>query len=103
MDPAAPRLVMYATSWCADCARARRFLRAHGVEWREVDVDRDAEADARVQRLNRGARLLPVLVIGRRRMTAAPFEPKRLARWLVEAGVASRDQLSGAGPSGPGR
>ncbi len=94
-------LVMYATSWCADCAAARRFLKARGVEWREVDVDEDEAADARVLEFNGGARLLPVFEWGARRLTTAPFDRDRLARWLAEAGVPGAGGISGAGPSAP--
>jgi glutaredoxin len=101
MSKAAGELVMYATIWCADCARARRFLKARRVAWREVDVDADAAADERVLGHNAGARLLPMFEFGRRRFTLAPFDRAKLVEWLVKAGVAPRDQLSGAAPSGP--
>lgn len=38
--------VMYCRSWCPDCSRARLWLRTHGIEFTEIDIERDpVEAD----------------------------------------------------------
>ena len=86
-------LILYATSWCGDCSQARKFLKARGIAWREVDVDEDPEADALILRHNSGARLLPVFRMGRRLHTVCPFDRHRLAAWLLEVGAASEAQL----------
>ena len=41
---------MYGVSWCGDCRAARRFLTSHGVEFTEIDIDRDREASAELVR-----------------------------------------------------
>jgi len=53
---------MYAVSWCGDCRRAREFLNSHGIEYTEIDIDRDREAAAEVIR-RVGKRAIPQLVI----------------------------------------
>ena len=53
---------MYATSWCGDCRKARDFLDNHGVEYTEINIDRDPEAAAEVVR-RMGKRAIPQLVI----------------------------------------
>jgi mycoredoxin len=56
------KVEMYATSWCGDCRAARQFLNSHGVEFTEIDVDRDpAASDEVVRRV--GKRSVPQLVI----------------------------------------
>jgi mycoredoxin len=55
-------LIVYATAGCGGCARTRRFLDAHQIEYRWIDIDHDAEAEARVRRLNRGNRSVPIPV-----------------------------------------
>jgi mycoredoxin len=55
-------LTVYATSWCGDCHRARRFLDEHRVAYRWVDIDQDREAEALVKAVNRGNRSVPTLV-----------------------------------------
>lgn len=39
-----PKIVMYATSWCPYCRRARKLLNALDVEWVEKDIEKDREA-----------------------------------------------------------
>ena len=53
---------MYGASWCPDTRAARRFLDSHGIEYTEIDVDRDREASAEVVR-RVGKRAVPQLVI----------------------------------------
>ncbi len=56
------KVEMYGTSWCGTCAAARNFLDLHGVEYTEIDVDRDPAASAEVLR-RVGKRAVPQLVI----------------------------------------
>jgi mycoredoxin len=83
-------LRMYATLWCLDCARARRFLKARGVAWKELDVDEDPEAEARVLKRNAGSRVLPVFEYQGHWTTVAPFDREKLLQWLGKVGVATR-------------
>jgi mycoredoxin len=53
---------VYATNWCPDCRKARDFLDSHGIEYTEIDIDRDPEAAAEVVR-RMGKRAIPQLVI----------------------------------------
>ncbi|MGH8289249.1 MAG: glutaredoxin 3 [Steroidobacteraceae bacterium] len=39
-----PKVVMYATSWCPYCARARQLLEAKGVALEEIDIETRPEA-----------------------------------------------------------
>jgi mycoredoxin len=55
-------LIVYATHWCGDCHRARRFLDEHHVAYRWVDIDQDREAEGLVRKVNRGNRSVPTLV-----------------------------------------
>ena len=77
---------MYATSWCGDCALARRFLKARNLAFRERDVDEDAAAESVILSHNGGARLLPVFECDGRLLTLAPFDRRRLSAWLAEVG-----------------
>ena len=56
------KVQMYAVSWCGDCRAARKFLDSHGVEYTEIDVDRDRAASAELVR-RVGKRAIPQLVI----------------------------------------
>jgi len=58
-----PKVVMYATSWCPYCSRARELLERKGVALEEIDVD--AVPGARMQMMSRsGRRTVPQIFIG---------------------------------------
>jgi glutaredoxin len=42
-------VVMYCTSWCPGCRRARIYFEARGIEYVEVDIARDRAAAARLR------------------------------------------------------
>lgn len=44
-------LVMYCRSWCGDCRRAKAWLQANHIEYREVDIERESGAADRVREL----------------------------------------------------
>jgi glutaredoxin 3 len=49
-----PDVLMYTTSWCGYCTRARRLFEARGVSFRDIDVD-DVEG-ARQEMIERSGR-----------------------------------------------
>jgi glutaredoxin len=61
-----PSVVMYSTSWCGVCSRAKRFLAAEGIPYTDHDIEADPDARAAYDRL--GGRGVPLLLIGDRRM-----------------------------------
>jgi len=60
------KVVMYATSWCPYCEKARNHFRQQGIPYTEYDIERDAEAKRRYQAF--GGRGIPVIFVGKRRM-----------------------------------
>lgn len=58
-----PRVLVYATSWCPYCARARELLRRKGIDFQEIDVDEFPEA--RTEMLARSQRhTVPQIFVG---------------------------------------
>ncbi|GAB3297186.1 mycoredoxin [Epidermidibacterium keratini] len=57
-----PAITMYSTTWCPFCTSLRADLNSAGIEYAEVDVDRDPEAGELVKSLNNGNRVVPTLV-----------------------------------------
>lgn len=55
-------IVMYTTSWCSDCHRAKYLLDEYGIEYINIDVEQNPEALAFVQGLNNGNRVVPTIV-----------------------------------------
>ena len=52
---------MYSTPWCGYCHRLKGQLQREGIAFREVDIEREPEAAAVVQRANGGNRTVPTL------------------------------------------
>lgn len=75
-------VTVYGTSWCSDCRSAKRFLKERGVEFREVNIDEEEDAEALVLRVNNGRRKVPTIQVGERYFACSPFNPEQLAREL---------------------
>jgi thioredoxin reductase (NADPH) len=55
-------MIVYGTTWCPDCKRAKQFLGEQRIHYDWVDVDKDADARMHVEELNRGRRIIPTIV-----------------------------------------
>jgi glutaredoxin len=75
-------LTMYTTAGCPDCRRAKTFLNERGVEFREVDIEKDPSAEEIVIKANEGKRKVPTLEIGGRYFACSPFDAEQLAEDL---------------------
>lgn len=56
-------VVMYATSWCGYCRRARQLLTARGVPFTEIDVDKVQGSRAEMEQRS-GRTSVPQIFIG---------------------------------------
>jgi glutaredoxin 3 len=58
-----PKVVLYGTSWCPYCARARQLLESKGVALEEIDVE--SVPAARAEMMSRsGRRTVPQIFVG---------------------------------------
>ncbi len=64
-DPAKPRprVVVFSTPTCSYCNAAKQYFRQKGIQFRDVDVSRDAAA-ARDMMRRSGQQGVPVIDIG---------------------------------------
>ncbi|HEX5094225.1 MAG TPA: glutaredoxin domain-containing protein [Burkholderiales bacterium] len=60
-------VVMYATSWCPYCAKARAYFRSKGIAYTEFDVEKSGTAHAEFKKL--GGRGVPLILVGRERVS----------------------------------
>lgn len=72
-------ITMYSAGWCPDCRRVKDFLKERGVEFREVDIDKDEGCEELVLRVNNGKRKVPTLRVGERYFACSPFNAQKLA------------------------
>jgi len=75
-------LVLYTTRSCGDCRRVKQFLKERGIEFREMNVDEDPDAEELVLRVNDGQRKVPTIQVDGRYFACSPFNPLRLAEEL---------------------
>jgi glutaredoxin len=75
-------ITMYGTSWCVDCRRAKQFLKDRGVNFVEVDIDEDVDAEDLVLQVNEGRRKVPTIKVGERFFACSPFDPYLLSSEL---------------------
>ncbi|HSB65539.1 MAG TPA: glutaredoxin domain-containing protein [Anaerolineales bacterium] len=57
-----PKIIIYGTSWCGDCRRARRFLDFHKIPYEWIDIDKNPDAEKFVLETNRGMRSVPTML-----------------------------------------
>lgn len=55
-------IIVYSTTWCPDCHRAKRFLGEQRIPYVNVDIEKDSEALAYVEQVNKGMRIIPTIV-----------------------------------------
>jgi glutaredoxin len=72
-------LIIYSTDWCPDCRRAKAFLKLRGIDFNEVNIEEDDEAEQIVIRANHGKRKVPTFKVGDRYFSCSPFNPTQLA------------------------
>jgi len=61
-----PEVVMYSTTWCGYCQRARGLLARKGVTVREIKVDEDPAQREIMMQKSGGRRTVPQIFIGER-------------------------------------
>jgi mycoredoxin len=55
-------ILLYGTNWCPGVWATRRIFDRHDVPYRWIDIDKDEEASAYVERVNDGYRSVPTIV-----------------------------------------
>ena len=75
-------IIVYSTSWCVDCRRAKKFLTERGVDFSEVNIDEEPDAEELVLQVNDGRRKVPTIKIGERYFACSPFDPYQLSSEL---------------------
>lgn len=87
-------VILYGSSWCPDCRRAKRVLDEVGVSYADVVIDEDLKAESLVLERSGGRRVVPTLLLGGRVFAFNP-EPAVLRR-LVASSVESVDAVDEA-------
>lgn len=70
------KVVMYSTSWCGYCRKARKYFKANDIKFVEHDIERNLAAKQDYDRL--GGNGVPLIVVGENKMNG--FSRKRFDR-----------------------
>jgi mycoredoxin len=77
-----PQLIMYTTSWCGDCRRAKAYLQSRGIAFEEVNIEETPGAAERVVQNNGGKRKVPTFELEGRFFACSPFDSAALEKNL---------------------
>lgn len=55
-------VTIFATWWCGDCSRVRRFFEKNNIPYKWVDIDNDKDAEEFVISTNHGIRSVPTII-----------------------------------------
>ncbi len=61
MTVSAAPLTMYSTTWCGYCFRLKTALKAEGIAYTEIDIEKDPAAAEFVMSVNGGNQTVPTL------------------------------------------
>jgi mycoredoxin len=69
---------MYTTTRCGDCHNAKRFLKARGVAFVEINIEEAEGAAEYVMQVNEGKRKVPTFEIDGRVFNLSPYDERKL-------------------------
>jgi mycoredoxin len=75
-------ITLYITDWCEDCRLAMQFLRQRGVEFEQINIDEEPDAEELVLEVNQGLRKVPTIQADGRFFACSPFDPEKLSSEL---------------------
>ena len=55
-------IIVYGTTWCPDCRRAKEFLGEQRIHYHWVDTEKYPASMTLVRKLNQGRRIIPTLI-----------------------------------------
>ena len=55
-------IIMYGTTWCPDCTRAKRILEKNNVPYTWINIEEDKDARQRVREINGGYMSVPTIL-----------------------------------------
>lgn len=60
------KVVMYSTSWCGYCKKAKQYFQKNNIAFTEYNIEKNARAKREYKKM--GATGVPVILVGKKRM-----------------------------------
>ncbi|MEI9906944.1 MAG: FAD-dependent oxidoreductase [Actinomycetota bacterium] len=96
------KLRVIGASWCPDCKRAKTFLGQHRIDYEWVDMESNPDAQAEVERINSGKRIIPTIIFPDGSILTEPSNDELAEKLQIvrEASMDSYDVvMAGGGPT----
>jgi len=77
-----PKVIVYSTTWCGVCKKAKRWLRQNKIAFREYDTEKSARGRRDYKKMK--GRGVPIFKVGTQRLNG--FSPSSLTQALRKAG-----------------
>jgi len=62
METSADKIIVYSTTWCSDCKRAKKFFGEQRIPYINIDIEENPEYVQVVEKINDGKRSVPTIV-----------------------------------------
>lgn len=66
----------YTTDWCGDCIRSKALLNKLNIQFEEINVDEDKEANEYITNLQNNQRRIPTIVFEDGSVLVEPSDPE---------------------------
>lgn len=66
-------IIMYTTTWCGDCRRAKSYFERKGIQYIEKNIEDTPGAAELVMSVNNGKRKVPTFVVGQDTFHNSPY------------------------------
>ena len=62
MNTQTEQIIIYSTTWCSDCKRAKKFFGEQRISYTNIDIEENPEYVEVVEKINDGKRSVPTIV-----------------------------------------
>lgn len=76
-------VTIYSTTWCGVCKKAKKWLRAKRISFRDYDIEKSARGRADYKKLKKNGGGVPIILLGKQRMNG--FSEARMLTMLRNA------------------
>ena len=84
-------IIMYSTTWCGACNRAKRIFDAVGVPYAEINIEADPDAADIVMQINHGMRSVPTILFPDGAILVEPANAQLAAKLVPYARQGSQE------------
>ncbi len=101
--PNSDSILIYSTVWCPDCKRAKKFFGEQRIPYKNIDIEKDPDAMAFVEKINNGKRIIPTIIFPDGSMLIEPSNAELAEKMNLQTKAQRKFYDSiviGSGPAG---